>query len=126
MITAHCVLNLAMLLLGSMAQFLTPPIDLVQTTGYMNLSVRYKEVPDGICEMTPGVKSFTGYIDIGPEYHMFFWFFEARNRQPTTAPLTVWIDGRPGVSAMSTLFAEMGPCSVNSNLDIVYNPYSWK
>lgn len=45
-------------------QFVQPPSDLISTTGYLDLPVRYKEVPDGICELTPGVKSYSGYVDI--------------------------------------------------------------
>src|SRR5437016_6215579 len=42
-----------------------------------NVTIRYKE--PGVCETTPGVKSFSGYIDLTPDTHMFFWFFEARH-----------------------------------------------
>src|SRR4051812_14293929 len=31
------------------AQFVAPPKDLLNTTGYLDLPVRYKEVPTGIC-----------------------------------------------------------------------------
>lgn len=45
-------------------QFVPAPTDLKNTTGYLDIPVRYKQVPDGICEMTPGVKSYSGYVDI--------------------------------------------------------------
>lgn len=77
------------------AQFVPAPTDLNQTTGYLDIPVRYKQVPEGICETTPGVQSFSGYVDIEENEHIFFWFFEARNEDPTTAPLTVWINGGP-------------------------------
>lgn len=77
------------------AQFVPAPTDLNETTGYLDIPVRFKQVPDGICETTPGVKSFSGYVDIAEDEHIFFWFFEARNEDPTTAPLTVWINGGP-------------------------------
>ena len=48
------------------SQFVPAPTDLTSTTGYLDIPVRYKEVPDGICEMTPGVKSYAGYSDIEP------------------------------------------------------------
>ena len=73
------------------SQFVSPPTDLIQTSGYLNYSVRYKEVPDGICETTPGVKSYSGYVDIAKNQHIFWWLFEARNQDPTTAPLTIWV-----------------------------------
>lgn len=82
-------------LLGVRAQFVPAPTDLTETTGYLDIPVRFKQVPDGICETTPGVKSFSGYVDIEENEHVFFWFFEARNVDPTTAPWTVWINGGP-------------------------------
>lgn len=45
-------------------QFVPAPTDLTSTTGYLDLPVRYKQVPDGICELTPDVKSYSGYVDI--------------------------------------------------------------
>lgn len=108
-----------------LSQFVTPPTDLITKEGYANISVRYKEVPTGICELDPSVKSYSGYADIAEQEHIFFWFFEARNEDPTTAPLTVWINGGPGSSSMIGLFQELGPCGVNSSGDVVNNPYSF-
>ncbi|KAK5120178.1 hypothetical protein LTR85_006659 [Meristemomyces frigidus] len=107
------------------AQFVPAPTDLITTKGFLDLPVRYKEVPDGICETTPGVKSYSGYVDIEEQQHIFFWFFESRNSDPSTAPLTVWINGGPGSSSMIGLFQELGPCGVDSNGEIYYNPYAW-
>jgi len=90
---------------SSVAQFVTPPSNLVSVQGYANVTVRYTEVPVGICEMDPDVKSFSGYADIAPNQHIFWWFFEARNEDPTKAPLTVWINGGPGSSSMIGMFS---------------------
>ena len=55
--------------------------------------IRYKTPGrEGICETTPGVNSYTGYIDLDETTHMFFQFFEAR-KSPGTAPLTLWLNG---------------------------------
>lgn len=107
-------------------QFIPAPTDLTQTTGFLDLPVRYKQVPDGICELTPGVKSYSGYVDIEEEQHIFWWFFEARNEDPGKAPLTVWINGGPGSSSMIGLFQELGPCGIDENGEVVNNPYAWK
>ncbi|PYH91396.1 serine carboxypeptidase [Aspergillus ellipticus CBS 707.79] len=107
------------------AQFVAAPKDLITTKGYLDVPVRYKEVPTGICETDPNVKSFSGYLDVGENEHIFFWFFEARNQEPTEAPLTVWINGGPGSSSMIGLFQENGPCGVDSNGSLYNNPYSW-
>lgn len=50
-------------------------------------TIRYKEPK--ICETTPGVKSYSGYIDIRENIHVFFWFFESR-RDPAHDPVTIW------------------------------------
>ena len=74
---------------GALAQFVPAPKDLITKEGYANVSVRYKEVPAGICELDPSVKSYSGYADVAEDQHIFWWFFEARNQDPTDAPLTV-------------------------------------
>ncbi|KAJ6788228.1 hypothetical protein PWT90_04372 [Aphanocladium album] len=110
---------------ASDAQFVSPPTDLTSATGYANITVRYKRVPPGICELNDKVKSFSGYADVATDQHIFFWFFEAREVDPEDAPLTVWIDGGPGSSSMIGLFEQLGPCRVDYFGNIYNNPYSW-
>lgn len=39
--------------------------------------IRYKEPGKaGVCETTPGVNSYSGYIDLSPTSHTFFWFLK--------------------------------------------------
>jgi hypothetical protein len=66
------------------------------------VQIRYKE-PGQVCETTPGVNSFSGYIDLAPDVHTFFWFFEARHN-PADAPITLWLNGGPGVDSLMGLF----------------------
>ncbi|KAH8890858.1 carboxypeptidase C [Thozetella sp. PMI_491] len=87
-----------------------------------NVSIRFRE--PRICETTPGVRSYSGYVDTGEASHTFFWFFEAREN-PETAPVTVWLNGGPGSDSLVGLFQEVGPCSVNPDLTTQLNPYSW-
>jgi carboxypeptidase C (cathepsin A) len=108
-----------------MAQFVPPPTDLTSATGDANVPIRYKQVPAGICEQDPDVKSYTGYADIAPNQHIFFWFFEARQVDPNEAPLTIWLNGGPGCSSTLGLFQENGPCRIDENGHPVNNPYSW-
>ena len=106
-------------------QFVAPPTDLINAQGAAGVQVRYKEVPTGICEQDPNVKSYSGYADVSENAHIFWWFFEARNQDPTTAPLTVWINGGPGSSSMIGLWQELGPCGVDYDGNVYNNPYSW-
>lgn len=119
-------LTAATLLTSALAQFVSPPTNLTTKQGCLDLPVRYKEVPTGICELTPGVKSYSGYVDIAADQHIFWWFFETRHGDPSNAPLTVWINGGPGSSSMIGLFQELGPCRIDENYNVILNPYSWK
>ncbi|KAH4214320.1 hypothetical protein HBI95_006390 [Parastagonospora nodorum] len=87
-----------------------------------NVTIRYKN--PGICESVPGVDSYAGYVDISPNVHVFFWFFESRNN-PAKDPLTLWLNGGPGSDSLIGLFEENGPCMIDENLTAVFNPYSW-
>lgn len=92
----------------------------------------------GLCETTPGVKSYSGYIHLPPgtldvsgglpqpyPINTFFWFFEAREN-PEDAPLSVWMNGGPGSSSMPGLFNENGPCFINPDSKTTrLNPLSW-
>ncbi|KAK8121809.1 carboxypeptidase S1 [Apiospora sp. TS-2023a] len=79
----------------------------------------------GVCETTPGVNQYSGYLEVGKNMSMWFWFFEARNK-PAEAPLVTWFNGGPGCSSMIGLFQEHGPCQFYKNqTEPSLNPYSW-
>lgn len=64
-----------------------------------NVTIRYKEPgKSGVCETTEGVASYSGYIDIAPNVHAFFWFFASR-RDPANDDLTLWLNGGGGTIA---------------------------
>ncbi|KAM3555624.1 hypothetical protein ARSEF4850_005902 [Beauveria asiatica] len=109
------------------AQFVRPPKSdtFTNVTGYANVAVRYKQVPAGICELNPSVRSYSGYADVAEDQHAFFWFFEARDVDPRTAPLSVWVSGGPGSSSMNGLFKELGPCQIDCSGRPVDRPHSW-
>ncbi|WFD23863.1 carboxypeptidase D [Malassezia equina] len=106
------------------AQFVAPPKDLKTVKGHASTTVRYKEVPHGICETHKGVKSYSGYVDTAEDEHIFFWFFESRN-DPKNDPLTIWFNGGPGSSSMIGLFQEVGPCRIWPNGTLYDNAYSF-
>ncbi|KAF2497731.1 peptidase S10, serine carboxypeptidase [Lophium mytilinum] len=94
-------------------------------TSPTGVKIRYKEPgKDGVCETTPGVNSYSGYVDLAEDQHTFFWFFESRSN-PSTDPITLWLNGGPGSDSMIGLFQELGPCNVTEALETHLNPYSW-
>ncbi|KAI4621558.1 hypothetical protein J4E80_003928 [Alternaria sp. BMP 0032] len=96
--------------------------DYKTATAPNNVTIRYKN--PGICETTPGVDSYSGYVDLTPDVHVFYWFFESRN-DPASDPFTLWLNGGPGSDSLIGLFEENGPCMIDENLTAVYNPHSW-
>jgi carboxypeptidase C (cathepsin A) len=77
------------------AQFVNPPTDLVEIKGAAEISIRYKQVPSEICALDSNVASYSGYADVAPDQHIFWWFFEAKEN-PEEKPLTLWLNGGPG------------------------------
>ncbi|KAK3995523.1 Alpha/Beta hydrolase, partial [Cladorrhinum sp. PSN332] len=117
------------------AQF--PPkregITVIESKFHKNVSISFKE--PGICETTPGVKSYSGYVHLPPYFlehedqdypiNTFFWFFESRE-DPHNAPLAIWLNGGPGGSSVMGLLEENGPCFVSADSKTTYlNPWSW-
>ncbi|OBR11257.1 Carboxypeptidase S1 [Colletotrichum higginsianum IMI 349063] len=105
-------------------QFVAQPADLKTVKGPAGVTVRFKQVPNGICETNDKVKSFAGYVDVSPTQHMYFYLFEAR-QNAAAAPMTVRLDGGPGASSMNGLFGEIGPCTINAKGKVADNPLSW-
>lgn len=120
----YSIVALATSITAVSAQFVKPPTDLKKVSGHAGTTVRYKEVPAGICETTEGVKSYSGYVDTEKDEHIFFWYFESR-KDPKNAPLTVWFNGGPGSSSMIGLFQEVGPCGIYPNGTLYNNEYAW-
>ncbi|KAH8201474.1 hypothetical protein TruAng_004398 [Truncatella angustata] len=79
----------------------------------------------GICETTPGVNTYSGYVQTGENMNMWFWFFESRNN-PQTDPVVAWFNGGPGCSSMQAVFREDGPCEfVGDATEPTLNKNSW-
>ncbi|KAJ7489370.1 serine carboxypeptidase [Mycena latifolia] len=72
----------------------------------------------------PSVQQYSGYIDVGREKHLFFWFFESRS-SPADDPVVLWLNGGPGGSSMHGLLFELGPCNIASPNETTHNPWSW-
>lgn len=79
----------------------------------------------GICETTLGVNQYSGYLTVGENMNMWFWFFEAREN-PQKAPLVAYLDGGPGAASEYGLFTQIGPCHfVNNETTPSLNPYAF-
>ncbi|EXJ58404.1 carboxypeptidase D [Cladophialophora yegresii CBS 114405] len=98
----------------------------VQTITTPNgVNITYKEPgKEGVCETTPGVNSYAGFINLAPDVHSFFWFFESRH-DPANDPITLWLNGGPGSDSLIGMFQELGPCNVTEDLITQLNPYAW-
>lgn len=55
---------------------------------------------------------------------LFYLHFEARNNA-STAPLVFWLTGGPGCASELALFYENGPYTINDDLSLTSNPYTW-
>lgn len=88
-----------------------------------------------ICELTPGVKSFSGYITLPAtldpaiqpyDASFFFWFFESRIL-PDLAPVTLWLQGGPGLASVNqAVSGHNGPCKVKHESNSTeLNLFSW-
>lgn len=72
----------------------------------------------------PDVKSVSGYLDVSESRHLWFIFFESRNK-PGSDPLVLWLNGGPGCSSSTGLLFELGPCRIANATATEYNPNSW-
>ena len=80
-------------------------------------TISYKEPgKEGVCETTPGVNSYSGFVNLGEDIHSFFYFFESR-RDPANDPLTLWLNGGPGSDSLIGLFQGMLPMQIISNVN---------
>ncbi|EHK26502.1 uncharacterized protein TRIVIDRAFT_133697, partial [Trichoderma virens Gv29-8] len=95
--------------------------------------IQFKQVE--MCASSSTARSFAGYIhlpsnslrkvglDQSKPINIFFWFIESQDA-PEKAPLTLYLNGGPGVT--SSLLRETGPCQVKANgRSTRTNPWSW-
>jgi len=74
-----------------------------------------------------GFDMYSGYVNIDEEHdtNFFYWFVESQ-RDPTTDPVLLWMNGGPGASSLMGFFSEHGPFRPSpdgQNLEMY--DYSW-
>jgi len=62
----------------------------------------------------------------GLTVNTFFWFLPSEDGNPD-APVVLWLQGGPGASSLFGMFTEIGPFTINADMEVVpLNPeYSW-
>lgn len=76
----------------------------------------------------PNFKHYSGYLEADDQkptnrfWH--YWFVESQS-DPSKDPLVLWLNGGPGCSSLLGLLTELGPYGINSDNQVVENPFSW-
>ena len=65
-----------------------------------------------------------GLIELEPGDEMFYWLFKSRS-SPDKDPLVLWLTGGPGCSSELAIFYENGPWTINDDLTLKKNDFSW-
>ena len=65
-----------------------------------------------------------GLIELEKGDEMFYWLFKSRS-SPSEDPLVLWLTGGPGCSSELAVFYENGPWTINDDLSLKRNDYSW-
>ncbi|ODH49167.1 hypothetical protein GX48_04674 [Paracoccidioides brasiliensis] len=95
-------------------------IKTIRSPADSNITISYKTLPAWVCTTSlPHQKQYTGYVHLPPStlsavqqnypINTFFWFVETRHNADS-APLTIYLNGGPGMSSLTGLFQEIGPC----------------
>ncbi|CAL4109682.1 unnamed protein product [Meganyctiphanes norvegica] len=71
-------------------------------------------------------KQYSGHLNGLEGQHLFYWFVESQ-RDPTSDPIILWLDGGPGCSSMDGNINELGPFTISreDEVSLIQNPYSW-
>lgn len=76
--------------------------------------------------LTPDVPSYSGFLTVNEECdsNMFFWFFPSQTSLKSS-PVTVWLQGGPGLSSLFGLFLENGPYELTLDGELKLREFSW-
>ena len=77
----------------------------------------------------PYFNQYSGFVQVNKTANgsIFYWFIESISKSVNkNTPILIWLNGGPGASSLSGLFAENGPYRVNSDgKTLSYNNNSW-
>lgn len=87
---------------------LTPYIEAGQIQIARNLA--------SVTGLTPELESYSFFLTVDRECdtNLFFWFFPSQNDW-LNDPVTIWLQGGPGLSSLKGLLQEHGPYALNEN-----------
>lgn len=78
-----------------------------------------------------GTAYHSGLVDVARSGgKMFYWYFPFQNGTTSSlgsssVPFVLWLTGGPGCSSALAALTENGPFTVESNSEVVANPYAW-
>jgi len=68
---------------------------------------------------------YSGLIEMeNQKDDIFYWLFESHNN-PQEDPLVLWLTGGPGCASEVALFFENGPYTINEDLTLSKNEFTW-
>eukprot|EP01147_Barroeca_monosierra_P005272 gene5272-7051_t len=76
-----------------------------------------------------GIGNYTSYagfytVNKTTDNNLFVWYFPSQDQNPN-APLLIWLQGGPGGASTFGLFSEIGPFSVNKNMELEERDTTW-
>ncbi|XP_069031826.1 lysosomal protective protein [Embiotoca jacksoni] len=73
----------------------------------------------------PSFRHYSGYLSVSDGKHLHYWFVESQ-KNPSSDPVVLWLNGGPGCSSLDGLLTEHGPFLIQDDgATLQYNPYSW-
>ncbi|KAG9468157.1 hypothetical protein GDO78_013648 [Eleutherodactylus coqui] len=73
----------------------------------------------------PSFRQFSGYLNVPGGKHLHYWFVESQ-KDPSSSPLVLWLNGGPGCSSLDGLLTEHGPFLIQPDgATLEYNDFSW-
>ncbi|CAF2336980.1 unnamed protein product [Brassica napus] len=95
----------------------------VSSDPYLEELGHHAQYPRIHIEPLKTVPDFSGNVADSAIHRLFYFFFESRNN--ITDPVVIWLSGGPGCSSSFGLLAENGPFTLNEDLSLSRNEYSW-